>query len=269
MFLIDGPTPPDAPTLSRALADSIHRHFEGTHGQTVRVEDKAFPNVALLSVDFTSARVHPDRRPPSPAAVVSRKSGIIADRLLIAAHPLEIEDVGAIDLRLEAEDVDLQLWTDAEQRHWLVPHRSRHGHADLRLSPEDVRGLFLHGAEMAAEEHGVIIHESDLQLTPAGESSVNVFAHVVAHKMFLRASLRFQGRMRIDDQLQAHFSSLSCAGDGTLGQIASSFIQPHLAKLESQSFPLLALQIGDIRLRHAEVNVDAHGALHVSARFGE
>ena len=70
----------------------------------------------------------------------------------------------------------------------------------------------------------------------------------------------------LDQQLNAVISGLTCKGDGAIGALACGVLSPHLQKLNGRSFPLLALPLGEIRLR--DVQLSAAGAIRVTAQFG-
>ena len=55
-------------------------------------------------------------------------------------------------------------------------------------------------------------------------------------------------------------------GAGWLGSLACGVLEPHLAKLNGRSFPLMALPLGEVRLR--DVRLAASDKLSVTAEFG-
>jgi hypothetical protein len=105
-----------------------------------------------------------------------------------------------------------------------------------------------------------------VELRSRSERALDVAVKVRAKKLFLSANVRINGSAEIDEQLTARLSGLSCTGDGTLGSLACGFLTPHLQRFEGRAFPLLALSLGDVRLR--DVRVAAGDELRVSARFG-
>ena len=72
--------------------------------------------------------------------------------------------------------------------------------------------------------------------------------------------------MAIDEQLNARLSGLECAGEGTLGTLACGFIAPHLARFNGREFSLMALPLGEVKLR--DVRIAAGRELRVTAQFG-
>lgn len=268
MFLVDGDVWKSADGLANALRRSIGAHFHGAPANPVTIEDEAFPILRRLAVDLTSARIDAGNPPPNPSAIEAREPGVTARTFLVQAHPLHIEDAGGVNLLVDANNVELWLCTDRNHRRWLVPHRAGHGHAQLDIAEDDVANLFLRGAELAVSQHGVEIEDTHIRLSPLGDRMVRLEARVTARKFIFSATVTIRGTMRVDDELNAHFSDLHCSGDGKMGQLASAVIAPHLTKLEERALPLLGISLGEIRLHHAAVNVTDAGSLHVTARFG-
>jgi hypothetical protein len=90
--------------------------------------------------------------------------------------------------------------------------------------------------------------------------------HLRAKRLFLRAAVRISGSVAIDEQLNARLCALECAGEGTLGTLACGFIAPHLERFNNREFSLLALPLGEVKLR--DVRVAAGNELRVTAEFG-
>jgi hypothetical protein len=61
-------------------------------------------------------------------------------------------------------------------------------------------------------------------------------------------------------------SNLTADGDGMVGNIAVSFIRPHLTKLNGTPLPLLAFSLGSVKLR--SINVATDDGLRITAEFG-
>ncbi|MDQ6655945.1 MAG: hypothetical protein M3Y80_09050, partial [Verrucomicrobiota bacterium] len=66
--------------------------------------------------------------------------------------------------------------------------------------------------------------------------------------------------------LNASLSGLTCNGEGAIGSLACGVLQPHLEKVDGRTFPLMALPLGDVRLR--DVRLAAGANLSVTAEFG-
>ncbi len=90
-------------------------------------------------------------------------------------------------------------------------------------------------------------------------------AKVRARKMFFATTIELKAKLAVDDDLNATVSGLKCTGDGAIGSLACGFLAPHLQKLEGRSFPLMALSLGEVRLR--DVRLSAGDQLTVSAEF--
>ena len=89
---------------------------------------------------------------------------------------------------------------------------------------------------------------------------------VHARKLFLSATVRISGSMAIDEQLNARLSGLECAGEGTLGTLACGFIAPHLQRFNGRELSLMALPLGEVKLRDVQIAADRE--LRITAKFG-
>ena len=84
--------------------------------------------------------------------------------------------------------------------------------------------------------------------------------------MFLSADLKISGKAVIDEALNLQFSDLSCRGSGAIASLACGVIDPQLQKMQCREISLLALPLGEIRLR--DVTVSIAERVTVAAEFG-
>ena len=89
---------------------------------------------------------------------------------------------------------------------------------------------------------------------------------VTAKKLFARATVEIKGQLRVDDELNARLSSLSCEGEGIVGGLASNLIRPYLERFNNTQLPLTAISLGNVHLH--DLQIAAGGALKVKATFG-
>jgi hypothetical protein len=87
-----------------------------------------------------------------------------------------------------------------------------------------------------------------------------------ARKLFLTASIRISGQLDFDEEFNATISGLDCTGDGAIATLACGVLKPHLQKLDGCEFPLMALPLGELRLRDAQLAIG--DKLSVTAEFG-
>ncbi len=87
-----------------------------------------------------------------------------------------------------------------------------------------------------------------------------------AKKLFFTTTVTISAKLDLDEQLNATVSGLACNGEGAIGSVACGVLQPHLQKVNGQSFALMALPLGEVRLR--DVRLAAGDTLSVTAEFG-
>jgi hypothetical protein len=148
----------------------------------------------------------------------------------------------------------------------LSVHRASNGHVAISIPAEDLETLAGEIARSEAGKQGVVIEDVLLNLTSRGPRSLGAELRVQARKLFLRTTIRIAGQLDIDDQLVAHLSGLSCNGEGAIGALVCGVLTPHLQRLQTRNFPLLALPLGEVKLR--DIRLDADDGIKVTAEFG-
>jgi len=105
-----------------------------------------------------------------------------------------------------------------------------------------------------------------LEVQPRGDRSVDAQVQLRARKLFFSTVIRIAAKLDLDEELNATVSGLTCAGDGAIGSMACGFLKPHLDAIDGRMFPLMALPLGEIRLR--DVRLSVTDQLTVTAEFG-
>jgi hypothetical protein len=182
---------------------------------------------------------------------------------------LFLGESGRLALRVEAAGVDLSFVRDDQQRLWLLPHHFSAGTVRIRIDGRDLEHLFLEGARQAAAEHGVHIDEGRLQLEQSDARQLRIQAELLARKLFVKSHIMLDGRIGFDEQLNIHFSGMTCTGKGVVATLACKFLEPHLEAWEQRPLPLLSLVFPSVRLRHAQLKTDSSGRMEATAELGE
>jgi hypothetical protein len=231
----------------------------------------AWPHLERLIVDLTGMRVDPRQPPLVPKGLtpVAKDAALTSQGLELRAEPLWLGESARLGLALEASRAELAVVRDDQRRLWLLPQHFATGQARLEMAAEDLEQLFLEGASRAAADHGVSIEKGRLSLEQSGVRELRIQAELLARKLFVRSHIVIKGHVGFDEQLNLHFSNMSCAGKGMVAGIACKFIQPHLDAWEERSLSLLSLAFPAVRLRHARLTTDSAGRLEATAELGE
>jgi hypothetical protein len=256
--------PADAAILRAALEESLSR-FVRPVGPMVTVEEKSYPDLAAIrvSLDGANARDSPPPRPAPPVGPV--QPALRIERFEISGRPILVQGA-KVELSCTAREVRIGQGRDAEGNVLLLLQDAAEGEVEVVLARSDLEALVLAGAKAAAVKHGVTVEDVRIDLEARSERALDVVMEVRAKKLFLDAAVRIRGSAAIDEQMQARLSGWECAGDGTLGTLACGFITPHLAKMNGREFSLMALPLGELKLR--DVRIVAGRELRVMARFG-
>jgi hypothetical protein len=268
MFYLSGHDfPQSAQELEASLLESLGTLFNFPSGATrpVRVEGGIYPEVDRIRVDLSGAAMNARRPPPKPVGVGQRRPGVRASKLELLGHPIRVQEAG-LQLDLNADDVFFDYDRDHENRPLLLLAAAETGRVAVEISRGDLETLLLAEAKAAAAKQGVTVEQAALDLVPINQRSVAIAARVTAKKFFARATVEVKGQLRVDDDLDAKLSGLSCEGEGIVGGLAGNLIRPYLERFNNTVLPLAAVPLGTVHLH--DLRIDAGDSLKVQATFG-
>lgn len=234
-------------------------------GPMVTVEEAGYPHLAAIrvSLDGANAGERPPPRPSPPVGPV--EPGLRIENFEISGRPILVQSA-KVDLTCRARDVQLGQGRDQDGNLLLVLQDAADGNVEVAVALTDLEALVLARAKTEAAKQGVTVESVQIELQSRSERALDLVVHVRAKKLFLSAALRIAGSVAIDEHLNARLSGLTCDGEGTLGTLASGFIVPHLRRFEGREFSLMALPLGEVKLR--DVRIAAGRELRVTAQFG-
>jgi len=255
--------PKNALDLAALLNDSLKRVFSNA-ANPVTIRDKAFPELDEVRITLDDAELRPD--PPRPPIV----KGACSPALHLAELHVNGSDLiigpAIANLRLGAHDVRLDQAHDAKGEVILVLRSAADGEVEITAAKSVIEDAIAAVAKSEAGKHGVAIDQVRLSVQPRGKRGVDAEVQLRAKKLFFTTVIRIAAKLDLDEELNAKLSGLSCSGDGAIGSMACGFLSPHLEKLDGESFALMALPLGDVRLR--DVRLSATDELSVTAQFG-
>jgi hypothetical protein len=265
MFPLEDKTfPANAAALRDALEKSLRRVVHPS-GQMVTVEEKQYPELAAIRVSLDGANAI-EGPPPRPEALVGAvEPGLQVAHFEISGRSILIRRA-KVDLSCTARDVRLGQGRDKKGNVVLLLQDAAEGKLEVSVASADLEALLLAGAKAEAAKQGVTVERARIELRSRSARALDAVVHLQAKKLFLSASLRISGSVEVDQQLNARLTDLECSGNGTLGTLACGFIAPHLARFNGREFSLMALPLGDVKLR--ELRIEAGRELRLTARFG-
>ena len=256
--------PPDAEALRTALEESLCRLLTPATSM-VRLEEKSYPQLAAIrvSLDGASAGERPPPRPPRPVGAI--EPALRVEHFEMSGRPILVQRA-KVEFSCSARDLQLGQSRDKEGNVLLILQDAAEGRLELAVELTNLEALVLAGAKMAAEKQGVTVDSVRIELRSRSERALDIVVQVRARKLFLSATVQIRGSVAIDEQLNAQLFGLECAGEGTLGTLACGFIVPHLQRFNGREFSLMALPLGEIKLR--DVRIAADRELRVTAESG-
>lgn len=256
--------PANAASLRDALEEGL-RQFVRLDGTIVTVEDRDYPELAAIRISLDNATLVD--RPAQPAMTSGEvKPALQIDNFEITGAPIRLREA-AINLSCRASQVVFGQALDAKGRVTLVLQKAAEGFVEVVTSVSDLENAVRTGARAAGAEQGVKVEDVKIDLRSRGDRALDATVSVRAKKLFLSATVRINGSATIDENLSARLSGLTCTGEGPLGSLACGFLNPYLQRFEGREFSLLALPLGEVKLR--DVRLAAGKDLQVTAQFGQ
>jgi len=255
--------PPDAPALRAALEESLRRVVRPA-AEMVTVKDRQYPKLASIQVSLDGADAG-ERPPPRPAPPVGEvEPGLEVENLAISGRPILVQGA-KVELTCTAREVRIGQGRDADGNLLLVLQDAAEGHIELSVALADLEALVLASAKAQADKQGVTIEDLRIELQSRSAHALDAIVQVRAKKLFLNTTVRVSGSVEVDEQLQARIFGLECQGEGPFGTLACGFITPHLERMNGRNFSLMALPLGELKLR--DLRIATGPELRVTAQF--
>ncbi len=255
--------PSTATELARLLNESLNRLISGP-SEPVSIRAEAYPDIAELRISLDGAKVRRD--PPGPPVLRSSTTPAVTLAALHICGSGVTAGPAMLDLELRARDVRLSQARDAKDELVLVLQSAAEGNVEISAEKDGIERAIAEVAKAEASKHGVTIDQVQLAVRSRGSRGVDGEVRLRARKLFFTTIIRIAAKLDLDEQLNASVSEVRCTGDGAIGSLACGFLAPHLQKVNGRSFSLMALPLGDVRLR--DIRLSADERLRVEAQFG-
>lgn len=255
--------PQRAPELAEAMDQALRRYVR-KDGPIVTVSSRVFPYLDKIDINFDGAEL--DARlltPPKP--VGETKLGCEAAILAVSARKVLVHGA-PMNLQLEARDIVFHEGRDENDEALLLVHSVRTGHVVISAAQLDLENAFGEIARQEARKNGITIEQTRMSLRARGPRSISADVRLDARKLLFRAKIDISGQIHVDDEFVARISNLKCKGDGTIGSIACSVLEPHLRRLDGHSFSLMSLPMGEVKLR--DIRIAVADTVEITADFG-
>lgn len=264
MFALKQKTLPASAEELRAALEAGLREALQRGGPVVTIEDRNYPTLMAMRLALDDAVVS-ERPPRPPARAGAITPALRVENFEITAAPIRLLNA-AVDFHCRARGVEIGQAEAEDGNLILLLQNAAEGSIEIATAIADLERLVRAEGQKVAAHHGVTIQEVRIKLEERAGRALAVELEVQAKKLFLSAIVRIQGRLEIDEQLNARLSGLACTGAGALGSLACGFLTPHLKRFDGWQCSLLALPLGEVKLR--DVRIAAGAELRVNADFG-
>lgn len=254
--------PGSADELAEKLNESLERVlFLSTRPVSIRAS--SYPAIEELVISLDGAQLRPN--PPQPiVAQCDNGPALRVEQFTMSGRGIEFEGA-ELDLNINAAGLRLNAGAAADGDIVLLLHNAAEGRVQVTAGKADLEALISQVAKREAAKQGVTVDDVRLNLQQRGARSLSAEVQLRARKLFVSASLRITAELDIDEQLNAQLSGLRCDGSGAIASFACGILAPHLQRLNGRRFSLMALPLGEIRLR--DVRLAIGNEISVSADF--
>lgn len=255
--------PATAADLASLLNGSLTQFFSAV-AAPVSLQEKNYPKLAELRISLDGAKLRPN--PPKPPVVKGASSpAVYAEQLVLNAAGISVGP-GIADLQLSARDVRLDQARAKDDGIVLVLRSASEGQVEVSVEMQELEQAIATIAKAEAGKQGVSIERVQLTARERGPRGISAEVQLHARKLFFSTVIRIAGNLDLDEKLNATIAGVECKGDGAIGALACGVLNPHLQKIKGRVFPLMALPLGEIRLRGVRLSVAEK--IVITAEFG-
>ena len=256
----DVPSPKD--DLAQALDAALHR-FAQKSGRIVDLRSRVFPLVDEIRINLDGAKLDS----PPPLAKVEGETTPVFETVLIMVTGRNVSVRGVpIDLRMEMRDVVFHKGTDANGDAVLLVHKARDGQLVVSAAQLNLEESITRIGGARARSYGIDLEQVRLAMRARSRRSLAADIQIWAKKFFTRAKIDIYAQLDVSNEFVAKISQLKCKGDGKLGSLACTALQPLFARTTEKSFPLKSIPLGQIQLR--DIHVAVTDTVELTIDFG-
>ncbi|MFN0052388.1 MAG: hypothetical protein ACKV0T_09355 [Planctomycetales bacterium] len=202
---------------------------------------------------------------PSPPAEADQVSGrqIAIGQLGLVASPLTLFSA-ALHVELSAAEVVLTHAPDDPDRPFGL--NLQRGAVTVEIGYAELDSLIVELLNRQLQSHHVTITKAQLKLESEGPRSVRFSGRATGRRGIFSSTLEVQGKVDVDEQLNARLSGLTLSSPGLVGQVIARFLQPHVEALDERPIPLGAAWMG--RLQFTQIELHLGERLRLVGSFG-
>ena len=235
--------------------------------QTIQADGTTYPSLQKLQVDLTNTQLDTGKKPVKLKSKEPIAQGITADQFVFRAAPMKI-DGGAINLNIQAREVNLGLLHDRAERPVLALSSARDGSVDCQTTTDDLSKIFRASANERGKAVGLSVRKTQLTLKSQNDRDLSADIRFASVLLLVPIQLHFTAHVTVDEDGNATLSNLTCDGDDAAGSLITTFIRPVLKDYDNKTMPLVAFPTPDVHLRNVAIHLNDQ-TVHLTANFGK
>jgi hypothetical protein len=255
---------PNSKTELAEAIDAALRCYVQKDGPLVTVSARVFPYLDEIAINLDGAQLA-SNRPVFSKTVGETKPACEAAVVSVSGRGLSLQGA-PLNMQLSAQGLVFDQGRDDKGDALLLVKSVRSGHFVLSVAQLDLENAIHEMAVREGAKQGIAIEEVRVSLRARGVRSIAADVRLRARKFLFRTDVDISGQVDIDDLFNAKVSNLKCRAEGTIGSIACNALQPHLQRLEGQTFSLMSFPLGEIKLR--DVRISVADTVEITADFG-
>jgi hypothetical protein len=247
--------------ISQALDEAAHR-YASKDGPIVDLKARVYPYIDGIAVNLDGAELKLPA-PPRPKIQGETSSAFESAALTVSGKRISVRGL-PFDLRLDAHDLVFHKAEDENGDAVLIIHSLHDGTLSISAAQLDLEKAIERIVKQ--EGRGVTIDQVRLAMRARGHRSLAIDVQVYARKLFLKTRIDISTQIAIDDDFAIRVSNSKCKGEGAIGSIACTTLEPIFKKLEEKSFSLKSLPLGEIHIR--DIRLTVADTVELTADFG-
>lgn len=251
------------PTTIAELIEALQRGLQaqGITPKHIEVSGDSFPALKELRIDLSETHLSRSFRPTRPQG--EKTSPATFESVEILGRPIQFEGT-PLNLHVAVQGATAGLYLQ-DGTGCLALENATSGELTLDSGVAALEAALHRLAVEGGAKQGIDIKQTKISFTQEAAGVVSFRVDVTAKVFIMSASVALNGKLEVDEQLDARVSGLAITGDAMIEKIVSGFAKPHLDRWEGRTISLASFTPAGLKARSVELT--AGSQLELRAKF--